>query len=81
MGRATVDGYCDTLDALIVALCADFPRRAEAVLQNRSERRTLMEYRYVNFKMYEGAAEIVGERLAVTSAVRSCRSVLTVHNV
>lgn len=65
MGRTTVDGYCESLDGVIVALCSDYPRRAEALAAGTGERLTLMEYKYLNYKMAEGAAEIVGERFAI----------------
>ena len=58
-----VDGYTDTLDAVVVALCADYERRRSAILQDKAERRTLMEYRYINSRIYEAVAETVGERL------------------
>ena len=49
-----------TLDALIVALCRDFERRRLAIENGSFGKRTLMEYRYINFKMLDAAAEIVG---------------------
>ena len=53
-----------TLDDVIVALCLDYERRAEAIEKGSYGRRTLMEYRYINFRIYEAAAEIAGDRLA-----------------
>ena len=54
----------ESLDLLIVALCADYQRRKE-VIENRSARRRVdTEFRYLNFKIYDATAEIVGEELA-----------------
>ena len=68
MGTRRIDrtacGYTPTLDALVVALCADYARRANAVESERVTPRTGMEYKYLNYRIYEGAAEIVGERYA-----------------
>lgn len=50
-----------TLEGLIVALCADFDRRREAIASGRIERRTDTELRYLNYKLLDAAAEIVGE--------------------
>lgn len=53
-----------TLDLLIVALCRDFERRRCAIEGALFGKRTLMEYRYINCKMLDAAAEIVGEHQA-----------------
>lgn len=55
-----------TADALIVALCLDYPRRKGEILSGRLSRRTDIEFRYINSKMYDAAAEIVGDELAET---------------
>lgn len=60
MGVARVD-LPKTLDALVVALCADYFRRKEAIEARSVVHRTDTEYRYYNFKIYDAAAEIVGE--------------------
>ena len=60
MGTGNRDGYTDSLDTLIVALCADFERRSHG----SPDRRVAMEFKYLNTRMTEGAAEIVGHRLA-----------------
>ena len=52
----------DTLDRLIVALCLDFERRCEAIKEKSFARRTLMEYRYLNARIYDAAVEIAGIR-------------------
>ncbi len=68
MGNRRIDkeacGYTPTLDALVVALCRHYDRRATAVESERVTPRTGMEYKYLNYRIYEGAAEIVGERYA-----------------
>lgn len=53
-----------TLDEVIVALCLDYERRRAAIAEGSYGKRTLMEYRYINFRIFEAAAEIAGERLA-----------------
>ncbi len=49
---------------LITALCLDYGRRQSLMERGEMSRRTDTEYRYYNFKMYDAAAEIVGERYA-----------------
>lgn len=53
-----------TLDTLVIALCLDYGRREEAILAKSVSRRTDTEFRYYNFKIFDAAAEIVGERFA-----------------
>lgn len=50
----------ETLDKLVVALCADFPRRKREIESGMASRRAEMEYRYLNFKMISAADEVVG---------------------
>ena len=54
----------ETLDGVVVALCRDYFRRCEAIKCAVYTSRTLMEYQYYNFKIFDGAAEIVGEEAA-----------------
>ena len=54
--------YKDSLDNLIVAFCLDYGRRAEEITLDKASKRTLMEYRYINYRMEEAATEIVGAR-------------------
>ena len=54
----------DTVDMLVVALCADYERRRHAINQRTVSHRTEMEYRYLNFKVYNAAAEVVGAHSA-----------------
>ena len=56
----------ESLDALVVALCADYGRMRSAAESGELSYRTTMEYRYYSFKMYDAAAEIVGELMAQT---------------
>ena len=53
-----------TLDKLVVAFCADYGRRREAVAEGSMGMRTEMEYKYLNHRIFEGAAEVVGAELA-----------------
>ena len=54
----------DSLDILIVALCLDYSRRQKAITEHSVSHRVDTEFRYYNFKMYDAAAEIVGEKNA-----------------
>jgi hypothetical protein len=54
----------DTLDFLVRALCADYKRREEIIIKREAERRIDNELRYLNFKIFDAAAEVVGERRA-----------------
>ena len=54
----------DTEAELIRALCADYERRAEALISGRLSHATEMQYKYLNYKIYDAAAETVGEALA-----------------
>ena len=53
-----------SLDQLVIALCADYPRQKKAIEERTAEKRIDTEYRYYCFKIYDAAAEIAGERLA-----------------
>lgn len=50
----------DTLDELVVAFCADYERRKSCVLDGSVGARCSMEYEYINHRIWEGAAEVVG---------------------
>ena len=54
----------DTVDMMVVALCADYERRRSAIAERSVTHRTEMEYRYLNFKLLSAAEEIVGESRA-----------------
>ena len=51
-----------TLDMVAAALCADYFRRAEAIAAGKLSRRTLMEYRYLNCRIFEAAMEQTADR-------------------
>lgn len=51
-----------SLDGLIIALCADFARRQTAIKEKALPKRVLMEYKFLNLRILEGAIEIVGIR-------------------
>lgn len=53
-----------SLDYLVAGLCLDFFRREAVIYEACATRRTLVEFRYLNFKIFEAAAEIVGEDMA-----------------
>ena len=53
-----------TLDVLVTALCLDYQRRKEVIESRSASHRTENELRYYNFKIYEAAAEVVGEEMA-----------------
>ena len=56
----------DTLEMLIAALCSDYTRRENEILSGRLSRRADIELRYLNYKLFDAAAEIVGEKLSET---------------
>lgn len=64
MGAGRVRGCPPTLDRLIVAFCADYERRKEAIAEGSVPMRIEMEYKYLNHRIFEGAAEAVGARYA-----------------
>ncbi len=55
-----------TLDAVIIALCADYARRAEATCGQEIPFNVMMEYRFLNYRIINAAMEIAGERDALT---------------
>ena len=57
-------GVTDSLDLVVIALCLDYWRRDKIIRERSAERRTDTEFRYLNFYIYDAAAEIVGEGLA-----------------
>ena len=48
----------ESLDKMIVALLGDYKRRKDAILDREFSNRTQMEYRYINYRIEEGALEI-----------------------
>lgn len=53
-------GYTESLDRVMEGLCLDYERREGAIANYCCTGRTSVEYKYYNYKMVEGAAEIVG---------------------
>lgn len=49
-----------SLDAIVIAHCLDYPRRADALCECVLPRRVLMEYRYLNARILAAAGEVVG---------------------
>ncbi len=54
----------ETLDNLIIALCLDYSRRKKLIEEGMVGKRCLVEFRYLNIKIYDAVAEIVGDGLA-----------------
>ena len=54
----------DTLEELIKALCLDYWRRDKIISSMCAERRVDNELRYLNFKIFDAVAEVVGEERA-----------------
>lgn len=50
-----------SLDVLVRALCLDYSRRELAIANRSVSHRTDTEFRYYNFKIFDAAAEVVGE--------------------
>ena len=63
MGTRNVnnDAFSDTLDFLIVAFCRNFASRDRAIRERSCQRRTLMEYEYINRQIADATREIVGD--------------------
>ena len=55
-----------TLDAVVVALCADYERRAVEIAEKRVPFNVTMEYRFLNYRMLNAAMEIAGEMDALS---------------
>lgn len=50
-----------SLDNLVAALCKDYERRRQSMSSPGISFRTAAELRYINFKIHDAVAEIVGE--------------------
>ena len=57
--------YPDSLDKLVVALCADFKRRDDAVKNDNASKRSIMEYVYLNERIMDAASEICSSGFAL----------------
>lgn len=53
------------LETLIVALCADYTRRAEVIFNRTAPYNVIMEYRFLNYRIMNAAIEIAGSRDAI----------------
>ena len=53
------------LDQLIIALCADYLRRADVISDRSAPYNVIMEYRFLNYRIMNAAIEIVGTRDAL----------------
>ena len=51
-----------TLDAHLVALCADYDRRERVVRERSSTYRVIMTYKFLNYKILEAAISVAGNR-------------------
>ena len=65
MGAKEISTPTNTLDMLIVALCADYERREELIRSGKLKARVEAEYRYFNAKIRNAAEDIVGEGRAL----------------
>jgi len=52
------------LDLLITALCLDYTRRKRAIDSGAVSQRIATEFKYYNFKIFDAAAAVVGEKFA-----------------
>ena len=48
--------------SIVSALCADYYRRAEVIAFKKAPYNVIMEYRFLNYRMVNAAAEIAGMR-------------------
>ena len=53
-----------SLEEIIIALCADFDRRKLAIEEKALPKRVLLEYKFLNLRILEGAMDAVGIRAA-----------------
>lgn len=60
VGDLSKTRYRDTLDRLVVAFCRDYSARKEAIRDRTCQKRTRMEYEYINGRIEDAAREIVG---------------------
>ena len=49
-----------SLERVVEALCADYPRRKTAIKEDILPARVLVEYKFLNKKLLEGTVEIAG---------------------
>lgn len=51
-----------TIELIIIALCADYPRREKIILSGNATYRVIMEYRFLNYRIFNAASEVAGYR-------------------
>ena len=51
-----------TVEELVIAMCKDYKRRAEALECAEVSTRTKVEFRYLNYKIADAAGELVDKR-------------------
>ena len=49
-----------TLDEIIKAYCADFLRRAEVIADKSAPFNVIMEYKFLNYRIFDAASEMSG---------------------
>lgn len=54
------------IENVIIALCADYFRRAEIIEKRSAEFNVIMEYRFLNYRMINAAIEVAGPRDAIS---------------
>lgn len=59
-GKSVGGKRSKTLSALIKAFCLDYKPRSIHIMRKNVSRRVQMEYEYINGRIFDGAAEIVG---------------------
>ena len=59
--RYVENGYTDTLDGIIIALCRDYCSRRDKGVFDGYSRRTRMEYEYIDSILLRAAGEVAGE--------------------
>ena len=48
------------VELLIMALCADYERREKIIAEGRATHSIIMEYRFLNYRIFKAASEIAG---------------------
>lgn len=55
----------DSIENIVIALCADYMRRAEVISSRSAPYNVIMEYRFLNYRIMNAAIEIAGSRDAL----------------
>lgn len=48
------------VEKMVIAICADYQRRAKVIKEGGASYRVLMEYKFLNYRVLDATAEIVG---------------------